>query len=299
MISTATFDIQTQLTVLEIGSILMLFWLALFIFGFKDRAMFYDLDEKNFSMHEIYFVGYAFLRLIRYSYDSNSDINMRKKLEVLYERKYIEYYLRVYRSRQATFGLTLLIVAFIVFGFFPDFLIFGAIIACAGVSVYYYGNTVSTLVQERKDSIMSDFCDVVSQMALLISSGMVLKDAWASVSENGESTIYKEMQMTILNINNGMPQSQAITEFGNRSLLLEVKKFSSNLTQGISRGSAELSEMLTNLSREAWNAKRQMVIRQKEATATKLLLPMIIMFIGVLIMIIVPLFGGMSSGLMG
>ncbi|GHT82873.1 hypothetical protein FACS1894125_5950 [Actinomycetota bacterium] len=293
------FDISNQLLVLEIGSGIVGIWLIFYALGYKHKEMFTNLPENDFSMHEIYFVGYAFLRLIRYSFNTNSDISMRQKLEVLYERKYIEFYLRVYRSRQVTYGITVLLFAFILFAFMNDFLIFGVLVFSAGLIAWYYGNTVTSLVQERKDSMMADFCDVVSQMALLINSGMVLRDAWETISKTGDSVLYKEMQLAVVNIQNGMTQSQAINEFGNRSMLLEVKKFAASLTQGLTKGSGELTDMLTNLSREAWNEKRQMVIRQKESTGTKLLIPMLIMFLGVLIMILVPLFSGMSGGLLG
>ena len=54
------------------------------------------------------------------------------------------------------------------------------------------------------------------------------------------------------------------------------------------------SMMMQQQSSELWHTKQQLVKRQAEEAASKLLLPMAIMFIGVLIMIIVPLFTNMG-----
>ena len=48
--------------------------------------------------------------------------------------------------------------------------------------------------------------------------------------------------------------------------------------------------MLQQQSKEVWAAKKQDIKRQGEKAASKLLIPVLIMFIGILIMILIPIF---------
>jgi tight adherence protein C len=73
-------------------------------------------------------------------------------------------------------------------------------------------------------------------------------------------------------------------------MMPEVKKFSSTLIQGLQKGNKELSIMLQQQSAEIWSLRKQNVRREGEKAASKLLAPMLIMFIGILIMVVVPIF---------
>ena len=57
----------------------------------------------------------------------------------------------------------------------------------------------------------------------------------------------------------------------------------------MTKGNAELSIMLTEQSKEVWQMKKQLVRREGEKAASKLLLPICVMFIGILIMILIPI----------
>ena len=74
----------------------------------------------------------------------------------------------------------------------------------------------------------------------------------------------------------------------------DIKKFTSMLIQGMNKGNRELTEMMKEQSREIWNIRRNLIKQQGEKAASKLLIPMCIMFIGILIMIIVPIFSNLG-----
>ena len=79
-----------------------------------------------------------------------------------------------------------------------------------------------------------------------------------------------------------------------RCIIPEIKKFTSTIIQGMTKGNSELSAMLQEQSREVWQLKKQIVRREGEKAASKLLIPICIMFIGVLIMIIIPIFANLG-----
>ena len=62
----------------------------------------------------------------------------------------------------------------------------------------------------------------------------------------------------------------------------------------MNKGNRELTEMMKEQSREIWNIRRNLIKQQGEKAASKLLIPMCIMFIGILIMIIVPIFSNLG-----
>jgi tight adherence protein C len=73
-------------------------------------------------------------------------------------------------------------------------------------------------------------------------------------------------------------------------MMPEIRKFASTLIQGLVKGNSELGYMLKVQSREVWSERCHNVRRQGEKAAGKLLIPITIMFIGILIMVIVPIF---------
>ena len=121
-----------------------------------------------------------------------------------------------------------------------------------------------------------------------------MKEAWEKVAYTGESELYKEMQRVCVNMHNGMSEVDAYTEFGSRCTSPEIKKFTSTMVQGLIKGNRELAEMIKQQSREIWEAKRHRVKQQGEKAASKLLIPICIMFIGVIIMIIIPIFANLG-----
>ncbi len=56
-----------------------------------------------------------------------------------------------------------------------------------------------------------------------------------------------------------------------------------------------MTMMLMDQSKEVWGAKKQYVRRQGEKAASKLMIPICIMFIGILIMILVPIFTNLGA----
>ena len=96
-------------------------------------------------------------------------------------------------------------------------------------------------------------------------------------------------------MNNGQSEIDAIYGFGNRCIIPEIKKFTSTIIQGLTKGNRELVAMLQEQSKEVWQMKKQLVRREGEKAASKLLIPICIMFLGILIMILVPIFTNLGA----
>ena len=278
-----------------IGFVILGAWMLFYVKGLKYAELFENLDEKDYPFKEIYFVGYAVMEAIHYQYKSKQDRKSRKELSILYGDKYAEYFIRVVYSQKVTMAFTLLTLAVPMYGLANEIIAALVIVMFAGVAYYYFGTLTAEKIKKRSEQMLSDFSNVVSKLALLTNAGMIMHEAWEEVAYTGNSEIYKEMQIAVDQMNNGVSEADALFSFGTRCVVPEIKKFTSTIVQGISKGNSELIAMLQEQSKEVWALKKQNVRRQGEKAASKLMIPMMIMFIGILIMVVVPIFANLGA----
>lgn len=279
-----------ELIILGIGCFFLAIWLLIFLASKKYDSMFAGLNEKEYPLKEIYSTGYAVMMLAHYNFKSKWDRKCRQELEILYEKRYVEYYLRVTYAQAITYGMMLFVASFIAYGLTGEIVIFLVMIFLSGVAVYYYLTLPAEKIKKRSKELMSDFCEVISKLALLTNAGMILREAWETVANAGEGLLYEEMKSSVEEMQNGISEMEAIRRFGNRCMLPEIKKFCSTLIQGIQKGNKELALMLQQQSSEIWEIRKQNVRREGEKAAGKLMIPIFIMFGGIMLMVIVPIF---------
>lgn len=284
-----------SLIMIAAGAFSYLVWFVIFVMGLKHNSLFAPLDEKDYPLKEIYGWGYALLETVHYKYKSKSDRKLRQQLEVLYGEKYSEYYVRVVHSQQLTFGALMFVLSFALYGLAADVAAFVVGLVFAGLAYYYFGTTTQKKILQRSDDLIHDFSEVVSKLALLTNAGMILREAWEEVAFGADTVLYKEMQTAVNEMNNGVAEVDAVYNFGIRCMLPEIKKFSSTIIQGVTKGNSELAMMLQDQSKEVWQLKKQLVRREGEKAASKLLIPICIMFVGILIMILIPIFTNIGT----
>lgn len=286
-----------DIVIMAIGFVVLAIWLLFYVKGLKYADMFDPLDEKEFRLKELYFVGYAVMETIHYQYKSKADRKLRQETEILYGEKYSEYYVRVVHAQKTTMAMTLLVFAFIFYGLSQEIAGLFLLIVFAGLAYYYFGIVTTRMIEKRSEEMLSEFSEVVSKLALLTNAGMILKEAWELTAFDGDSTLYKEMQVAVNDMNNGMSELDAYHAFGKRCMIPEIKKFASTIVQGLTRGNSELTIALQNQSKEVWSMRQHQVKTQSEQAGTKLMLPMMLMFVGILIMVLVPIFSNIGSGI--
>lgn len=289
-----------RLTILDIiiiclGAISLCVWLFLYFKGMKHASLFEPLDEKDYPFKEIYFVGYALVEITNCQFKSAKDRKLRKNLEILYGSQYAEYFLRVIYAQKITMGLTLLTLSFALYGLADSIAAVFVGVMFAVAAYLYFESATEKKIFKRSEEMLSDFSEVISKLALLTNAGMILREAWQEVAYTGTTSIYKEMQVAVDQMNNGYSEIDAFFNFGTRCIIPEIKKFSSTIIQGLVKGNSELTIMLMEQSKEVWAAKKQYVRRQGEKAASKLMIPICIMFIGILIMILVPIFTNLGA----
>ena len=211
------------------GSVALVAWLIFFFIGLKHNPFFEVLDEKDYPLKEIYGLGYAVLELIKYGYKTKGDRKLRQQLEILYEEKYSDYYLRVIHAQQITWAFTMFVLSFALYGLTSEIIALLLGFMFSGLAYYYFGTVTKKKILKRSDEMIHDFSEVVSKLALLTNAGLILKEAWEVIAFEGEGVIYSEMQRAVEEMKNGVSDVDAIYSFGTRCMLPEIKKFTSTI----------------------------------------------------------------------
>ena len=156
------------------------------------------------------------------------------------------------------------------------------------VLTYALYDEVNDKLKKRRAAISRQFPNVVSKLALLVTSGMILDKAWKQTAESQDLVLYREMRKTVNELDNLVEPTAAYTNFLGRCNTKETTKLASALIQSQSKGNAEIGALLKGMAHDAWQERRHTAKRASEAANSKLMIPTIMLFIAILIMIMVP-----------
>lgn len=283
-----------QYIFLTIGTVLAILFLVQMNRGKKYATILEGLDEKAFPLHELYGVGFMWSETSVFRLKGKQAMELKTNAGLLYEPQYADYYANVYWAQTLMFVHLLSACTFLLAGFMYSA---AALVLVAGIfltavmglnGIQGMKNTLSQRTQECE----SQLPEVVSTLAILINSGMILREAWTMVGDNGKGAFYDLMQQASDNMKNAHSDADAIFLFGRSSNSVEIKKFTSALLQSMEKGGAELTAFLANQSTELWSLKRQKMLQGGEKAATKLLGPIVIIFVGIVIIVMTAAFAG-------
>ncbi len=239
-------------------------------------------------------VGFRALELVRFNYRSQASMRKVRDFDALYGKKYGEFYYRANLAEQVTYGwLTLLAGLAVTILMETPALLLLAVFMAGGI-VYYVRTTVGEKTKARRESISADYPELLSKLALLVNAGMIVSAAWEKTANTGTGTLYEEMRNAVIEIRNGTPEAEAYQNFAYRCNNEDVTKFISTLIQNLNKGNRELVSYLTEFSSEAWTAKKQRALQKGQEASSKLLIPLALIFIGIMTMICVPIFAGIG-----
>lgn len=169
----------------------------------------------------------------------------------------------------------------------------GAIVVVVGamltlILAYAFFDEVNDNLKKRRSAITRQFPNVVSKLALLVTSGMIMNKAWRETSQSQGEELYMEMRKTADELDNLMEPSAAYSNFIDRCNTKETTKLASAIIQNLTKGNAEIGLLLKNMAHEAWQERRHQAKRDSEAANSKLMIPTMLLFVAILVMIMVP-----------
>ncbi len=283
-----------RVILLGIGTFLAILFLIQIRRGSRYESVLEGLDGMEFPLCSLYMVGFAWSSSKPFLFRGKTAGRLKREAELLYEGQYAEYYANIAWAGALTLIHLILSLTFLLAGLWIGM---AGFVMVVGIFFAVFAGVYSLTKMKNALSGRSEECDaslaeVVSTMAILLNSGMILREVWMLVSRSGDTAIYRLMQEAADNMKNGMSESDAIYRFGRLSGSSEVQKFTTAMLQNIEKGGSELTNFMENQSSELWNTKRQRMLQSGERAATKLLMPTMLIFVGVLIIVITAAFDG-------
>lgn len=157
-------------------------------------------------------------------------------------------------------------------------------------------------LEERKEQLSLDHPGIVNKVMLLLGAGLTLRQCFLRLAQEYEEQrektgerryAYEEICIMINEIQDGTPDIPAVERFGKRCGIQPYLRFASIISQNLRKGSQGMIEILEQESLEAFDQRKQQVLRMGETASTKLLFPMMIMLGLVMGIIMVPAFMSM------
>jgi tight adherence protein C len=267
--------------------------LTLFILSrSKYRTMLGTAEAKEYSLLAIMPLTLLILERLQYRYISKYDKKILKSLINLHGRKNAEIHMKLYYSNKLGLMISAMVILtslgaasgnaelnYIIFTLFAPGFVF-----------YIYDKDLENKLKRKYESIRADFPDMISKLVLLVNAGMTLNRAWEKICKETKqkSPLYQELRTTYLQIQGGKSESEAYEEFARRCRVREITKFVTLVIQNLKKGNDDMVPLLRLQAEECWELRKLRAKQLGEEASAKLLIPMMIMFVGILIIVVLP-----------
>ena len=144
--------------------------------------------------------------------------------------------------------------------------------------IRYLENEINDRLEARREELLMDLPQVLSKMALLVNSGMVMREAWVKLQKEVTGRFIRRCEVASAEIANGASDMEAFRNFADRCSLKQIRKMVSTLIQNMEKGNQELAYFLDEMSREMWEEKKNLIKQKGEAAGTKLMVPTTMIF---------------------
>lgn len=284
-----------RIVMLILATVLVLAWIMLATKYEKVYAgMVRSIDPKEYKYPELFCVGFALMKFLKIDSKSKRARKRIKEIAEVQGKRYAEYYFYVINAAKWTYGFTVLVLLVILGALANSSMAILMGLILSALLMWYVEEALNDKLEARRDELLADMPQMLSKLTLLVNSGMVVREAWKKAAYGGERELYKEMQMTVQEMQNGISELEAYRNFAERCSIKQIRRFASTMIQNMQKGNAEISYFLREMSDEMWEEKKHLVKRKGEAANSKLVLPTTMIFMGILIMIMLPAFLGMK-----
>lgn len=295
-----------------------IFLIVFLVFYFKSKGLYdeyveyLDKDEyglKDFipiglAMNEIEFFGKAMPLSLQSALARHNNQVYQKILEIRGPKE-VEFYHFIHNGYRLVVGLIAAVGASLIGAIqsaqgSTDGLMFTGGAAAAFFAVpFLVDSSLKETVEKRRLSIQMEFPEFVNKLTLLVNAGMTISKAWEKIiNENKrEHILYDEMRYALGEIKAGRPEGVAYEEFARRCHVKEVTKFVSVIVMNLKRGGSEVVPVLREQGRECWEMRKNAAKAIGEQASTKILIPMMIMFLGIVLIVATPAVMSMTSGM--
>jgi tight adherence protein C len=147
-------------------------------------------------------------------------------------------------------------------------------------------------IEQRKREVIIELPEFLSKVVLLVNAGETVQKAIIrSVEQKKEpekSPLYKELLVAVNEIKNGDSFEKALEDFSKRCNVQEVAIFITTVLLNYRRGGSEFLLSLRDLSRTLWEKRKAVTKTLGEQASSKLVFPMVLIFVVVMLIVGAP-----------
>lgn len=151
--------------------------------------------------------------------------------------------------------------------------------------------------KKRNEQLLLEYPQMLEQISLLLGSGMTIMAAWekmacrkkrTEIADKSEKLYLEEMRFTWMEMREGRSERECYERFGRRINLEPYRRFSMLLIQNLSKGTGDICGILQTEAKEALEMRKNNAKRLGEEASSKLLGPMMLMFLIILVVVLIP-----------
>lgn len=165
-----------------------------------------------------------------------------------------------------------------------------------GAALYGYipYDNLRSEAAKRQEEIDQGFPNAISKITLLVMAGMNITKAIEETANSGDALMYRELKLAQKEMSQAATMQGALMRLQHRCDNKYLDKMVTIIAKSYVSGNANLAEDLKEINDECWLDKKHNARRMGEAIQNRLFVPTMLMFIGILIVIIVPAMSGLS-----
>lgn len=169
-------------------------------------------------------------------------------------------------------------------------------VSFAGSALYGYipYDNLRAKAAKRQEEIGQSFPNVISKLTLLAMAGMNIVRAVEETAASGNSLMYRELRIALKEMAQGATVQGAFLRMQNRCDNKYLDKMVIMVTKSYVAGNSNLADDLKSINDECWLDRKHNARRMGEKIQSKLFVPTMLMFIGILVVIVVPAMSGFN-----
>ena len=147
---------------------------------------------------------------------------------------------------------------------------------------------------KRQEEIDQGFPNALSKITLLSMAGMNIVRAVEETADSDHSLMCRELKLVVKEVNQAATVQEAFIRLQNRCSNKYLDKMVTVITKSYKSGNFNLADDLKSINDECWLDKKHSARRMGEKIQNKLFIPTMLMFVGILVVIIVPAMAGFN-----
>lgn len=132
--------------------------------------------------------------------------------------------------------------------------------------------------------------DFINTLALLVNAGMSVRRCWEKIASDNtiHGPLNDEIQAVAVDIKTGKSELKAYEDFALRCRIPETSRFISMLAMNLRKGSSQLVSVLRISANDSWTMRKNVAKRLGEEASTKLVFPLMLMFVAIVMIVATP-----------